>query len=48
MTDKKQKKAARTFAAEWAGKGGERQDARRFWTGFLIKVPGTDKGGLLS
>ena len=38
MTDKEQKAAAKGFAAEWAGKGDEKQDTHRFWIGFLQKV----------
>ena len=40
MTDKEQKAAAKKFAAEWAGKGDEKQDTHRFWMGFLQKVLG--------
>ena len=42
MTDKEQKAAAKKFAAEWAGKGDEKQDTHRFWMGFLQKVLGVE------
>ena len=35
MNDKAQKKAAASFAKEWAGQGDEKQDTHRFWIGFL-------------
>ena len=40
MTEKEQRKAAAAFAAEWSGKGDEKQDTHRFWIGFLQKVLG--------
>lgn len=42
MTDKEQKAAAKKFAADWAGKGDEKQDTHRFWMGFLQKVLGVE------
>ncbi len=42
MTEKQQKAAAKKFAAEWAGKGDEKQDTHRFWMGFLQKVLGVE------
>lgn len=42
MTDKEQKAAAKEFAAEWAGKGDEKQDTHRFWIGFLQKILGVE------
>ena len=40
MTEKQQKAAAKKFAADWEGKGDEKQDTHRFWMGFLQKVLG--------
>lgn len=42
LTEKEQKKAAAAFAAEWTGKGDEKQDTHRFWIGFLRKVLGVE------
>ena len=42
MTDKEQKKAAAEFAKDWQGKGDEKQDTQKFWTGFLRRVLGVD------
>ena len=42
MTAKDQKKAAREFAAKWAGKGYEKGECQKFWRGLLHDVFGID------
>lgn len=43
MTEAQQRQAVRTFIADWAGHGDERQDTSRFWTGLLRNVFGIEE-----
>lgn len=43
MTEAQQRQAVRTFIADWAGHGDERQDTFRFWTGLLRNVFGIEE-----
>lgn len=38
MADAEQRKAAKQFVADWAGRGDEKQDTQQFWTSLLQKV----------
>ena len=40
MTDTEQRLAARQFAADWAGKGDEKQETQSFWLALLRSVYG--------
>lgn len=42
MNYNQQKKAAKEFAARWAGKGDEKQDSQRFWFDLLQNVYGIE------
>lgn len=43
MTEAQQRQAVRTFIADWAGHGDEKQDTFRFWTGLLRNVFGIEE-----
>ena len=43
MTEAQQRQAVRTFIADWAGHGDEKQDTSRFWTGLLRNVFGIEE-----
>lgn len=38
MTDIEQHSAAKQFAADWQGRGDEKQDTQRFWLSMLQNV----------
>ena len=40
MTDMEQRKAANQFAADWQGRGDEKQETQAFWMALLQKVFG--------
>lgn len=40
MTDAEQRKAAKQFVTNWAGRGDEKQDTQQFWTSLLQRVYG--------
>ena len=40
MTDTERRAAAKQFAADWAGRGDEKQETQQFWTALLQKVFG--------
>ena len=42
MTEKEQRLAAKQFAADWAGRGDEKQDTQAFWMSLLQKVYGVE------
>ena len=42
MNDRKQRKAAREFAAKWAGKGYEKGESQLFWITLLHDVFGVE------
>ncbi|MCD8368340.1 MAG: methylase [Clostridiales bacterium] len=42
MTDTEQKAAAKAFAAQWAGRGDEKQETQAFWLTLLQKVYGVE------
>lgn len=42
MTDAQQRAAAKQFAADWQGRGDEKQETQRFWIELLTKVFGVD------
>lgn len=43
MTDTQQRMAAKQFAADWAGRGDEKQDTQSFWLSLLRNVYGVDQ-----
>ena len=43
MNEKEQRAAAREFAADWAGRGDEKQETQSFWLALLQKVYGVEK-----
>ena len=43
MTEAQQRQAVRTFIADWAGHGDEKQDTSRFWMGLLRNVFGIEE-----
>ena len=42
MTNIEQRSAAAKFAADWQGRGDEKQETQRFWIELLTKVFGVD------
>ena len=42
MTDVEKRTAAARFAADWKGRGDEKQETQRFWIELLTKVFGVD------
>lgn len=42
MTDTERRAAAKQFAADWQGRGDEKQETQRFWIELLTKVFGVD------
>ena len=42
MTDAERRSAAVKFAADWKGRGDEKQDTQRFWLSLLQDVYGTE------
>lgn len=42
MTDAEQRSAAKQFAADWAGRGDEKQETQQFWTSLLQRVYGVE------
>lgn len=49
MTETERRLAAKKFAAEWAGRGDEKQDTQSFWMTLLQKVYGvSDPGSFIS
>lgn len=38
MTDAQRRAAAKQFAADWQGRGDEKQETQRFWIELLTKV----------
>ena len=42
MTDIERRSAAARFAADWHGRGDEKQETQRFWIELLTKVFGVD------
>lgn len=42
MTEAERRTAAGKFAADWRGRGGEKQETQRFWIELLTKVCGVD------
>ena len=42
MTDTERRAAAKQFAADWQGRGDEKQETQRFWIELLTKVFGID------
>ena len=43
MNEKEQRAAAREFAADWAGRGDEKQETQSFWLALLQKVYGVEE-----
>ena len=43
MNEKEQRAAAREFAADWAGRGDEKQETQSFWLALLQNVFGVEK-----
>ena len=43
MNEKEQRAAAREFAADWAGRGDEKQETQSFWLALLQKVFGVEE-----
>ena len=43
MNEKEQRAAAREFAADWAGRGDEKQETQSFWLALLQKVYGIEE-----
>lgn len=43
MSDMKQRTAAKQFAADWQGRGDEKQETQSFWLSLLSKVYGIDE-----
>ena len=43
MNEKEQRAAAREFAANWAGRGDEKQETQSFWLALLQKVYGVEE-----
>ena len=43
MTDAERRAAAKQFAADWAGRGDEKQETQSFWRALLQKVYGVDE-----
>ena len=43
MTDTERRLSARQFAADWAGRGDEKQETQAFWLALLQKVYGVDE-----
>ena len=49
MNEKKKKKAAKSFAARWKGKGYEKGQSQQFWIDLLVNVYGVeDIAGFIS
>lgn len=48
MTDVQQRAAAKQFAADWQGRGDEKQETQRFWIELLTKVFGVDGSAVIS
>ena len=49
MNEKEQKKAAKSFAARWKGKGYEKGQSQQFWIDLLVNVYGVeDIAGFIS
>lgn len=42
MTDADRRSAAKQFAADWAGRGDEKQETQSFWLSLLQKVYGVN------
>ena len=42
MTDMERRTAAARFAADWRGRGDEKQETQAFWLALLQKVYGVD------
>ena len=42
MTQQEQTKAAKEFAAAWAGRGDEKSETHNFWIGLLHSVYGIE------
>ena len=43
MTDVEKRTAAARFAADWKGRGDEKQETQAFWLALLQKVYGVDE-----
>ena len=43
MTDSERRTAAARFAADWKGRGDEKQETQAFWLALLQKVYGVDE-----
>ena len=43
MTDSERRAAAKQFAADWQGRGGEKQETQTFWLALLQKVYGVSE-----
>ncbi len=43
MTDTERRSAAAQFAADWRGRGDEKQETQAFWLALLQKVYGVDE-----
>ena len=43
MTDVEKRSAAARFAADWKGRGDEKQETQAFWLALLQKVYGVDE-----
>jgi hypothetical protein len=43
MTDAERRAAAKQFAADWAGRGDEKQETQSFWLSLLQKVYGVSE-----
>lgn len=48
MTDVDRRTAAARFAADWKGRGDEKQETQRFWIELLTKVFGIDGSTAIS
>ena len=48
MTDMEKRGAAAKFAADWKGRGDEKQETQRFWIELLTKVFGVDGSAAIS
>ena len=48
MTDVEKRTAAARFAADWKGRGDEKQETQRFWIELLTKVFGVDGSTAIS
>ena len=48
MTDAQRRAAAKQFAADWQGRGDEKQETQRFWIELLTKIFGADGSAMIS